>query len=108
MEVLTLIILGLSGLLFTLTVGVLVVMLKEFARMKTAAILMEAAFKEHQKMTEGVQRFVSHGLEAAEEQYANVQDDYIKMVNSNNALQERINQLEASRKKPLAPDVTFN
>ena len=108
MEILALVILGLSGLLFTITMGALIVMLKEFSSMKTAAILMEAAFKEHKTMVDSVQQFVAGGLEAAKEQYSNVQDDYLKLINSNNALQEKINKLEANRKKPLAPDVTFN
>jgi len=86
----------------------MVLMLKEFIHLKTAAILMEAAFKEHQDAVNSMQQFVQHGLNGAEEQYSSVISDYQKVLDSNNHLQERINRMEASQKKPLAPDVTYN
>ena len=101
-------ILVVAGLLFLVSMGALVIMVKEFAHMKTAAILMEAAFKEHKEMVDGVQSFVHRGLEGAEEQYQTVMTDYQKVMSSNNALQERINKVEQGQKKPMAPDVTFN
>lgn len=101
-------ILFLAGMLFLGTTIMLVVMIKEFLHMKTAAILMEAAFKEHREVVDGVQQFVQHGLNSAEEQYSSVMNDYSKILDSNNHLQERINKMEANQKKPLAPDVTFN
>ena len=101
-------ILLLAGFLFLGSIGALVIMLREFAQMKTAAILMEAAFKEHRDIVEGVQQFVQRGLTGAEEQYSSVIDDYKKVIDSNHQLQERINKMEANQKKPLAPDVTYN
>jgi len=97
-----------AGLFFLVGMGALIAMVKEFAHMKTAAILMESAFKEHKEMIDGVQGFVHRGLEGAEAQYNSVMEDYQKVLNSNHALQDRINKLEKSQKKPLAPDVTFN
>lgn len=97
-----------AGLLFLVSMGALIVMVKEFAHMKTAAILMESAFKEHQEMINGVQQFVHHGLEGAEQQFTKVMEDYNKTMHSNNSLQERLNKIEKSIKKPMAPDVTLN
>jgi hypothetical protein len=88
--------------------GALITMVREFAHMKTAAILMESAFKEHKEMIDGVQTFVHRGLEGAEEQFNTVMKDYSKVLAANNVLQDRINKLEERQKKPMAPDVTFN
>jgi len=107
-EILIFVTLGLSALLFALGALALIVMLKEFASMKMAATVMESAFKDSQEAIDGMQTFIGRGLEAAEEQYKTVQGAYHKVLNDNHALQERINKMEASMKKPLAPDVTFN
>ena len=101
-------ILFLAGVLFLATAVMMVVMLKEFSHMKVASILMETAFKEQRDGVENMQEFMQNGLKGAEAQYATVIDDYAKVINSNHGLQERINKMEASQKKPLAPDVTYN
>ena len=101
-------ILSLAGLASVITLVALIIMLKEFAQLKTAAILMEAAFMEHKEAINTIQGFVSHGLQTAETQYTKVQEDYGKVVDSNHGLQERINKMEANQKKPMAPDVIFN
>ena len=105
---LAIIVLVMAGLLFLVSMAALIVMVKEFAHMKTAAILMESAFKEHKEMIDGVQSFVHRGLEGAESQYSHVVEEYQKVLNSNHSLQERMNKLEDNQKKPLAPDVTLN
>jgi hypothetical protein len=104
-----------SGLFFLVSMGALIVMVKEFSHMKTAAILMESAFKDHKEVIDGVQSFVQHGLEGAEAQYKTVMEQadvtmqyYQKVINENHKLIEDINKLKERQKKPMAPDVTLN
>jgi len=101
-------ILVIASLLFLVSMGALITMVREFAHMKTAAILMESAFKEHKEMIDGVQGFVQHGLEGAEQQFTKVMEDYTQAIGATNALQERINKIEKTMKKPMSPDVTLN
>lgn len=101
-------ILVIASLLFLVSMGALITMIKEFAHMRAAAILMEAAFKEHQEIINGVQNFVHSGLKGAEEQFGKVMEDYGRMLNSNNSLQERLNAIEKTIKQPMSPDITLN
>lgn len=101
-------ILVIASLLFLVSMGALITMVIEFSHMKTAAILMESAFKEHAEMVDGMQNFVRQGLESTEQQFTKVMEEYVQVMSSNNSLQERINELEKSVKKPMSPDVTLN
>ena len=102
------IILGAGALLFLCNVALLIFIVGGFASMKARYLLMEQAFKDYKKMIEEMQLYISRGFESTEDRYDALIDEYKKVLNSNNALQERINRIERTQKKPLAPDVILN
>ena len=76
--------------------------------MRSAAVLMESAFKDHKETVENTKDFVKHAVLEAEKQYGDACNDYIRVMDSNNALQDEINQIKAKQKQPLKPDTIFN
>lgn len=101
-------VLALAGLLFLTSIGGLFLMLKEFTYMKTCYVLMEEAFKKHKESVEDLHSGIRCGFEASDERYGEVCRAYSDTKNDNNALQERINKMEAKVKQPLNPDITYN
>jgi len=101
-------VLVLSSLLFLAAIGAIIVMLKEFAHMRAAVIIMESACREHKEHVGRLQQVMTRGMENAEGHHTEVMEEYQKTRESNNRLQDRINRIEARQKKPMAPDVTFN
>lgn len=95
-------------LLFGISMYAIIVMLKEFSQLRTSAIIMENSFKEHMELMQGVQGFVSRGLEGAEEHYVKIQTDYDKLIAYQRSINERLNKIEEQQSSPMDPDITFS
>jgi len=98
----------LSSLLFLTNIAFLLVIFKEFSSMRASYIIMKSSFTDNLEMMEGMQTFVQQSLGGSEQICNNVMEKYSEIMQSNNHLQERINEIEASLTKPMAPDITLN
>ena len=101
-------VLFLAGVMFLGCLAALLLMLKEFSELKVKSILMESTFREHQEYVVHIQKMISSEVEGAEENYNKIIEDYNTVREMYNGVQSRINYLEQSQNKPMAPDVTLN
>ena len=104
-EVLVLVV---ASLLFLVSMAAIIIMVKEFAQLKSAVTLMEAAFKDNHDMMVGVNEFVGRGFEGINVEYTNLQKILDKLLESNASIQERLNNLEHGGRKGVLSDTTFN